>query len=465
MTSFRLVSAAIVPLLLVPGGRPAAHGYYVSPTGSPAADGSSARPWDLATALAGAGGRVQPGDTIWLRGGTYKGSFRTTVSGRPGSPVVIRQLHGERAVIDGASSRKDTWTAAGEYTVFWGFELTNSNPQRSTMSLTESIRPDIIANYAAHTKYINLVVHDGGVAMYTDARFPDVEIAGCIFYNNGWQKPDRGHGHALYIKNYTGPLVARDNVVFNQYGYGIHAYTNANSGKLINITIEGNVSFNNGTLATRRSLSANILLGGDGYAAGGTIRDNMTYFSPSLTGAEANVVVGWKTLQNGDVVVEHNYLVGGAPVLQFGFWTAARVSNDTLISFGRGPLVLRKDPAARGQIWRDNTERQMPPATTRIVVRPNPYEAGRAHVVVYNWGKQSQVRADMSGVLSDGDRYEVRNVQDLFGPPVTTGTVSGGSIAIPMGGVTPPVPTGLTSSPAPKTGPDFDTFLVTRLTP
>jgi hypothetical protein len=378
---------------------------------------------------------------------------------------VVRQFPGERAVIDGATSRKDTWTAAGEYNVFWGFELTNSNPQRSTTSLTEDIRPDVIANYAAHTKYVNLIVHDGGVALYTDARFPDVEIAGCIIYNNGWQKPDRGHGHALYIKNYTGPLVARDNVVFNQYGYGIHAYTNANSGKLMNITIEGNVSFNNGTLATRRSLSANILLGGDGYAAGGTIRGNLTYFSPSLVDAEANVIVGWKTLRNGDVVVEQNYFVGGAPVLRLGFWSAARVSNDTLIGRGRGPLIEQRDPEASGLILRDNLERQTPPPTTHIVVRPNPYEAGRAHVVVYNWGKQARVSVDMSGVLAVGDRYEVHNVQDLFGPPVVTGTLLGRSITIPMGGVPPPAPIGVAASPAPKTGPEFDTFLVTRVTP
>jgi hypothetical protein len=462
----------MLPIVLGPraaglstSAQPVGRGYYASPIGSRAGDGSTARPWDLSTALEGGGGRVQPGDTIWLRGGTYKGSFRSSVAGKAGAPVVVRQFPGERAIIDGASSRNDTWIARGDYSVFWGFELTNSNPLRVAPTTTERIRPDIIANYAAHTKYINLIVHDGGVALYTDANYPDVEIAGCIFYNNGWQEPGQsGHGHALYIKNYTGPLVARDNVAFNQYNYGIHAYTNANSGKLINITIEGNVSFNNGSLSKRRA-TPNILLGGDGYAAGGTIRDNFTYYSPSITEAEANVIVGWKTLRNGDVVVERNYFVGGSPVLRFGFWTAARVSNDTLIGFGRGPLIERREPAASGQIWRDNVELQTPPRTTRVAVRPNPYEAGRAHVVVYNWGKQPRVTVDVSNVLAPGDRYEVRNVQDLFGAPVVTGTVTGSSITIPMAGVTPPAPIGVASSPAPKTGPDFDTFLVTRVTP
>jgi len=410
---------------------------------------------------------VQPGDTIWVRGGTYKGTFRSTVAGTAQAPVIIRQYPGERAIIDGASSAQDTWNVAGEYTTFWGLEFTNSNPRRVSASTAETIRPDVLVNYAAHTKFINLIVHDGGVGVYTDAHFPDVEIAGCIFYNNGWQEPGKGRGHALYIKNYTGPLVARDNVTFNQYNYGIHAYTNANSGKLMNITLEGNISFNNGTLSNRGS-TPNILLGGEGYAAGATIRNNLTYFSPSVREDGPNVIVGWKTLQNGDVIVEGNYFVGGSPVLDFGYWSAARVSNDTLVGQGgRGSLIARRDPAARAQIWRDNVELGSPPAVTRVFVRPNPYESGRAHVAVLNRGGKSQVSVDMSGVLAAGDRYEVRNVQDLFGAPVVTGTLAAGSatITIPLGGVPAPTPVGLRSSPAPKTGPEFDTFLVTRLTP
>ena len=43
-------------------------GHYVSPTGSPTGDGSAAQPWDLATAFSGPA-TVQPGDTVWLRGG------------------------------------------------------------------------------------------------------------------------------------------------------------------------------------------------------------------------------------------------------------------------------------------------------------------------------------------------------------------------------------------------------------
>jgi ribosomal protein L27 len=464
-----LVATLLLPAHIAGGQARAPRGYFAAPNGSRAGDGGERRPWDLATALAGGSqaNRVQPGDTIWLRGGTYRGGFRATVAGREGAPVVVRQFPGERAVIDGATAPRSTLYVMGNHTVFWGFELTNTDTARTTSSPKLELRHNVVVNDASHTKYINLVVHDGGVGFYNEPKSIDVEISGCIVYNNGYQAPDRGHGHGLYLKAFVGPLVARDNVIFNQYGYGIHAYTNSGTGKLMNITIEGNVAFNNGTLATRRSLSSNILLGGADYAGGDVVRDNIAYYSPELTGAGANVVIGYRTQRNGDVVVEHNYFVGGSPVLDFGFWAAARVSSNTLIRTGAprllGSLIQQRDAGGRGggQIWRDNDEGAAP-AVTNVVVRPNLYEPGRAHVTVINWGKDKTARVDVRGVLEPGDRYEVHNVQDLFGPAVASGTVSGSSISIPLNGVAPPAPVGRAKSPAPRTGPSFDVFLVTR---
>src|SRR5205807_2442652 len=76
-------------------------GYYVSPSGSPSGDGSAARPWDLRTALAQPA-VVHPGDTIWLRGGTYSGGaagFTSNLLGTPSTPIVVRQYPGERATL------------------------------------------------------------------------------------------------------------------------------------------------------------------------------------------------------------------------------------------------------------------------------------------------------------------------------------------------------------------------------
>ncbi|HKC47571.1 MAG TPA: hypothetical protein VKB63_08220, partial [Gemmatimonadales bacterium] len=76
-------------------------GHYVAPQGTPAGNGSVQRPWDLQFALSGAQGRVHAGDTVWLRGGTYHGAFRTALDGGAGRWIVFRQYPGERATIDG----------------------------------------------------------------------------------------------------------------------------------------------------------------------------------------------------------------------------------------------------------------------------------------------------------------------------------------------------------------------------
>src|SRR4029077_1876041 len=165
-------------------------------------------------------------------------------------------------------------------------------------------RADMLTTVAPHIKFINLIVHDGGPGFYTWSAYPDIEIYGTIIYNIGYQGSDRGHGHAMYLKNDVGPVVARDNVMFNQYGYGIHAYTNSGDGLLNGISLIGNVSFNSGTLANTGT-SANM--GNLGQPAANQMQmiDNMTYFSPGLTGS--NWVVG-----SGDgLTATGNYVVGG----------------------------------------------------------------------------------------------------------------------------------------------------------
>src|SRR5689334_21936235 len=62
-------------------------GYYAAPGGSASSDGSPTQPWDLTTALAGGHGVVHPGDTVWLRFGTYYGGFRSLLTGTTGSPI------------------------------------------------------------------------------------------------------------------------------------------------------------------------------------------------------------------------------------------------------------------------------------------------------------------------------------------------------------------------------------------
>lgn len=431
-------------------------GYYASPAGTSGGDGTRSRPWNLATALAGAGGKVQPGDTVWMLGGTYRGTFVSTVSGTSGKPVVFRQYPGERALIDGAGAARTATVlnVKGQWVVFWGFEMTNTDADRTYSQTGNGGRPHSLANYAPHTKYISLVVHDAGVGIYNEPNQYDVEITGCVFYNNGWQGPDRGHGHAIYIRSNTGPVWAHDNVLFNQFGYGVHVYTNPGEGLLNNIKIEGNIAFNNGTLATNSS-SSNILVGGDDKANGDVVTKNLTYYPPGITAT--NMKVGYGSLQNGSVEVTNNYVVGGSPVLSMGYWSSSTVSGNNFI--GTSSVLSLDDPALSPTKFAGQTATALP-GGTKVVVRRVSYEKGRAIVAVYNWGNSGSVDVNLDGILPLGAQYEIRNVQNWNGGPVASGSFNGGSVSLPIQAVPPPPPVGWTTKTAPATGTVFGAYVV-----
>src|SRR5256714_11003785 len=77
----------------------AAHaGYYVAPAGSASGNGSWNRPWDLASALAGASGAIHAGGTVWLRGGAHPGAFCSPPQGPARPPTGLPPYPAQRAV-------------------------------------------------------------------------------------------------------------------------------------------------------------------------------------------------------------------------------------------------------------------------------------------------------------------------------------------------------------------------------
>jgi hypothetical protein len=405
-----------------------------------------------------------------MLGGTYAGNFRTPISGAAGKVTVLRQYPGERATIDG------TLRADGHDVAFWGFEIMRSAPT--------GILP-AVESRGARQKFINLVIHDAaqqGITFWDEA--VDAELYGNIVYNNGTHE---NLDHGTYVHNMNGTKLVRDNVFFNNLAYGIHVYAGPGDGTQRNVHVVGNVSFNNGTISTRYAAKGNIIIGAEDPDEGMRATDNLLYFSGS---AGENLRVGY-TAANHDVVVTGNTVFGGGTAFVVGNWTRATVQNNT---FG-GPVEmvnLLNAPAAydwsgnryyrnaTATAWRTSAGSALPladwktstglgssdqsvgdaPSATQVFVRPNQYEPGRATVVVYNWGKQANVSVSLSGTLAAGQRYEVRNVQNMYGAAVTSGTYSGGSISIPMTGVAAPAPIGRSLPTGPKTGPNFDTFIV-----
>jgi hypothetical protein len=77
--------------------------FVVSPDGVATNDGSEASPWGWPPP-ADLDKRLNPGDVLLLRGGTYVTTATVTgLKAPPGNPIVIRSFPGEHAVLDGAT--------------------------------------------------------------------------------------------------------------------------------------------------------------------------------------------------------------------------------------------------------------------------------------------------------------------------------------------------------------------------
>jgi hypothetical protein len=96
---------------------------------------------------------------------------------------------------------------------------------------------------------------------------------------------------------------------------------------------------------------------------------------------------------------------------------------------------------------------------TKVFVRTNRYEPGRANIVVYNWDNSAKVAVDVRSVLDVGYAYEVRNAQDLFSPPVLSGTFDGQPLQLPMTDLSVAKPMAALRTP-PPTGPTFNVFVL-----
>jgi hypothetical protein len=421
-----------------PDGGPTS-GFHVTVDGTPGGDGSLAAPWDLATALAHPAA-VRPGDTIWVHGGVYPGAFTARLAGTAGAPITVRVWPGDWATIDGGPSEELTFVVQGEWAVYWGLELTNSRTDRV------GGRPEAIQVLGPQLKLINLLIHDGGNCGFWSSAI-DLEVYGCLIYNNGYDDDDRAHGHGFYTQNLDGTKRVEDNLIFNGYSFGVHAYTEG--GSIQGFEFVGNVWFGNGVAAAGTGTEKdNCLVGGLQPAARVVLRENLGW-APGPE--ERSVRLGYDFAPNEDVALYDNYFVG-----QTNFataWNSITMTGNTF--YGGVPGI---DTAA----YPDNTYVTTRPAEARVFVRPNRWEPKRAHVVVYNWALAETVDVDLSGVLEAGDGYEVRNAQNWFAGPVLTGTYDGAPLALPMTGVAPAQPIGNPTAidATEQTGREFQVFVV-----
>ncbi len=455
--------------------------WYVSPNGTARGTGSISNPWDLQTAFNGPSS-VQPGDTIWLRGGTYGSGastlFTCNLAGTQSGSIIVRQYPGERAIVDGGIE------ADGPWTTFWGFEITNSSTNRS---VPRDQRPAGLSMYGRGEKVINMNIHDTGhpgIGFWNGVG-DGGEIYGTLIWHNGlYEDGSWIRGSAIYAQNQDGSRYISDNIAFRNFTTGGKAYTEGAYAD--GFDFEGNAMFDNGewnmfgsTMTTpMRRLR---------------VVSNYTYRRPGDD--IESVQFGYYSNTNDDAVVQDNYFVGDTDraTLYMKNWPNLTVTGNTLVSRNRTISELDRSPGATVQWntntyyegssapfsldgsslsftnWRsqtgydaNSTYNETLPAGVRVFVRPNRYEPGRANIIVYNWELDPSVQADVSNVLPVGTQYEVRDAQNFSGDPVATGTYTGDLITLPMNltTVAPYIGTVTHRPPASHTAPEFAVFVL-----
>jgi hypothetical protein len=435
--------------------------YHVTPAGTPGGDGTRERPWDLATALAHPAA-VKPGDTIWVHAGTYPGPLESRLAGTPEAPVVLRAVPGDRVTIDGVkAANASTFVTRGHDAILWGLEFTTSTGESRVTAVAGSdpgaegatIHGGGVDLHGPRVHLRNCYAHDlwWNVGSWSDA--PGANVEGCFIYHNGWQGPDRGHGHGCYIQN-AGPEANRKAVarcaVFDNLGWGLHAYTE--QGAISFITFEGNTCFNNSTRSNKKA-EANILYGGSAVGDAPILRRNRTMhttaeYSGDNLGFRAGLT---NAIVEDNVFGSYTFHIEKYAGVQIRTW---KVNRNT---YYRG---ANNYAAAAAQGAGNRLVPELPATGHEVYIEPDPYEPGRAMITVFNWEKAGTVPVDVAGFLPRDTDYEVRDGQNPLGPAILTGTADGTPLALPMTLTAVAPVTGRDLPPSVHTGPEFGVFLV-----
>jgi len=443
--------------------------YFAATDGSATGDGSIGDPWTLAVALAGGypANTLVAGDIVGVRGGTYTGTFESTLAGSNGNPIIIKAYNRERVTIDGdgtGGTEGGILLIGGSYTRYQELEVIDSD-------WLADFAPDGIAakSSGSHSgiEIINCIVHDvGGNGIGAFSPWTGLNCYGnLLYYNGGTEATAGGQAYNLYTQNLgTSPYKVFENNCFHfQWGvYSIHVYTEG--GEIQNFRFKKNSMMSAGdlkgsgrnweyfgsasTTLTNFELDENCIFGdafSDIYDQGlwdfgvnGTAPPHSTIDSCSVTnnymGAGCMAISDDRT----DFTMTGNTMWGEA----YSGWT-----------YGAGGT------------FPTNTFHASRPGANWVKVYPNTYETGRAMLVCFNWASAGSQNFDFSSFLNVNDTYEVKDAFNFYGSNITSGTYGGGNVSItlaasPTIATALKVPTGYSQPQHPA--PDYYVFIVRK---
>jgi len=442
---------------------------YVSPLGG--GQGTSVSdPMSLGDAISNAA----PGDLIWMTEGTYTGALSLTTNGSAALPIVYRAFPGHRVVVNGG------FEITGDHTWIWGLEITDPNRLSFADSGVRMLAPGI--------HVINNVVYNHRFKVGIGAwnKGPGQVIYGNIVYDNS---QDLSFGHNIYAQNNFSQygfkyfvqnmfLDSEDvcSSCFNFHGYtqggfvtGFYVQENIVSNGHFLISDVGNVpadrsviirnyfydSFTRlgGRRPTQVEFMDNVLFKsflnifwfwGDGEVLYTQTAPNVVTGNEFFIRPASRPFIAFRTVAYVDDGAGGFVRKEGVPAIQATdtfdnntyydsrkFTATFFANNNNLgdVNFA----TWKSATAAAGNAFDANSTHTGDPTGSRVVLLPNEYEEGRAHLAIFNWDLAPDVTVDLSSVVPEGTLFDVYPAKDVFGTAVVSGTYSA-PINVPTGG-------------------------------
>jgi hypothetical protein len=390
--------------------------------------GAFACPWTLPVAL---NSGVSPGTRIFMKGGTYNGSFTSNLTGSAAQPIVVGGVDdnptgADWPVINNATnqgtSNMGLMVYAGHDVVFKNFEVKNTDTTRT--GVPDFSRPTGVDVRVPGIKLIGLYIHDnGGGVTAQPTTSSNFEIGDSVIVYNGLEE----HDHGTYTQNQTGYKRFYDNIAMYNTGHGFHCFSASQN----NNDLQGNYSGFNGVLGG---------FSGRAYLVSSPVSLNFDHNYAVDLQSSYGLNIGYDT-GGTSATVTNNYTAAG---FWFNVNAGQTVTGNTFNLITSCCLF----PTNIATTYPSNTyNNNLPTSGKDIFYRQSRYTVGHGNIYIYNWDNSSTVNLDLSQAgIGVNSNYEIRNAMNYTGTAVKTGTYSGsGTVSVTVSGLTYATPVGFST--------------------
>jgi hypothetical protein len=201
--------------------------FYVATTGSDSNPGTLAQPWKT---MEGAQSKLSPGDTVYIRGGTYAGAHVITVSGTASARINFVGYPGESPIIVNDASNYNNLSIQGSYLTFDHLKVTQPFDRGKALEITLGKNHVTLSNCEVYGSV------GQGVMLIGDH---NTIIRNAIHDNGSYQNQD----HGMYVEGQYNNI--QYNRIYNNWAYGLHLYSESGQPGGNNL-VEGNLIYHNG---------------------------------------------------------------------------------------------------------------------------------------------------------------------------------------------------------------------------